>query len=205
MSATIQDLQTHIGQLATIVNQLQQQGSGNIPAQPILNPKRNVSAFTLRSGQELPNSIDVGAKIDDIAKTDSTPKQRPLPILFRSILVQKVKLDFDLLETFRRVEVNIPLLDAIKQIPKYAKFLKDLFTREKKLKENKPVKMGRNVSTLIQNKTVATIAPSTLPQKCKDPDTFTVRCTIGDFTFTDAMLDLRVSINVMPISVYLTG
>ena len=44
------------------------------------------------------------------------------------------------------MEVNIPLLDAIKQIPKYAKFLKDLFTREKKLKENKPVKMGRKLS-----------------------------------------------------------
>ncbi|RDY09886.1 hypothetical protein CR513_05675, partial [Mucuna pruriens] len=27
---------------------------------------------------------------------------------------------------FRKVEINIPLLDAIKQIPKYAKFLKEL-------------------------------------------------------------------------------
>jgi len=39
VSDTIQDPQTQIGQLATIVNQLQKQGSGNIPAQPIINPK----------------------------------------------------------------------------------------------------------------------------------------------------------------------
>ena len=42
MSATIKNLQTHIGQLATTVNQMQQQGSGNIPAQTIINPKGNV-------------------------------------------------------------------------------------------------------------------------------------------------------------------
>lgn len=36
----------------------------------------------------------------------------------------EVDKDRELLETFRKVEVNIPLLDTIKQIPKYAKFLK---------------------------------------------------------------------------------
>ncbi|MFG1554817.1 retropepsin-like aspartic protease, partial [Staphylococcus aureus] len=53
--------------------------------------------------------------------------------------------------------------------------------------------MGRNVSALIQ--------PS-LPQKCKDPGTFTIPCTIGNSTFGDALLDLGASINVMPSSVY---
>ena len=58
--------------------------------------------------------------------------------------------------------------------------------------------MGRNVSTLIQSKIVATIAPSSLPLKCKDLNIF----TIGDYTFTDAMLDLGALINVMPTSFY---
>ena len=64
------------------------------------------------------------------------------------------------------------------------------------------MKMGRNVSTLIQGKSVAAIPPSTLPQKCKDSSTFTVLCTIGDFTFIDAMLNLGASINVMSTLVY---
>ena len=72
VSATIQDLQTQIGQLATTVNQLQQQGPGNIPAQPIINPKGNMSAITLRSGRKLPKPTNVGSKIDDSAEIDSS-------------------------------------------------------------------------------------------------------------------------------------
>ena len=180
---------------------MQQQGSNNILAQPIINLEGNVSVITLRSDRELPNPTDVGAKIDDSAKTNSAPKQIPLPFPSRSIPAKKVELDSDL-ETFRRVEVNIPLLDATKKIPKYAKFLKNWCTHKRKLKGNEQVKMGKNVSALIQSKHVAAIPPSTLPQKCKDPGTFIVPCTIGDYTFTDAILDLGASINVMPTSVY---
>jgi len=53
---------------------LQQQGSGNILAQPIINPKGNVSAITLRIGRELPKPTNVGAQIDDSAKIDYAPK-----------------------------------------------------------------------------------------------------------------------------------
>ena len=31
----------------------------------------------------------------------------------------------EILEVFKEVKINIPLLDAIKQIPSYSKFLKD--------------------------------------------------------------------------------
>ena len=70
------------------------------------------------------------------------------------------------------------------------------------MKGNEQVKMGRNVYALIQSKIGVATTPSTLPQKCKDPGTFTISCIIGDFTFIDVMLDLGASINVMPTSVY---
>ena len=59
--------------------------------------------------------------------------------------------DKEILDAFRKVAVNIPLLDAIKQIPKYAKFLKDLCTNRRKVKvnENDRVGLGRNVSAFI--------------------------------------------------------
>jgi len=104
--------------------------------------------------------------------------------------------DKEILKTFRKVEVNIPVLDVIKQIPRYAKFLKDLCTHKRRLKGNKKVNMGRNVSALIE-KSVAAI-----PEKCKDPDTFTIPCIIGNNRFENAMLDLGASINVMPLSVF---
>ena len=67
----------------------------------------------------------------------------------------------EILETFRIVEVNIPLLDEIKQIPRYAKFLKELCTNKQKLKGSERISMCRNVSALI-GKSVPQI-----PQKCK--------------------------------------
>ncbi|XP_023746053.2 uncharacterized protein LOC111894203 [Lactuca sativa] len=99
----------------------------------------------------------------------------------------------EILDTFRKVEVNIPLLDAIKQIPRYTKFLKELCTNKRKLKGNEKISMNENASAVLQRK---------LPPKCKDPGMFTVPCKIGDVTFSSAMLDLGSSINVMSYSVY---
>ncbi|XP_047150751.1 uncharacterized protein LOC124822751, partial [Vigna umbellata] len=52
---------------------------------------------------------------------------------------------------------------TIKQIPKYAKFLKELCTHKRKMKGNERISMRRNVSPLI-GKSVPHI-----PEKCKDP------------------------------------
>ncbi|KAL0298941.1 UNVERIFIED_CONTAM: hypothetical protein Sradi_6553900 [Sesamum radiatum] len=49
---------------------------------------------------------------------------------------KKEEEETEIFETFCKVEVNIPLLDAIKQIPRYAKFLKELCTNKGKLKGN---------------------------------------------------------------------
>jgi len=35
---------------------------------------------------------------------------------------RKVNHNFEILETFKYVRINIPLLDAIKQVPSYANF-----------------------------------------------------------------------------------
>jgi len=102
----------------------------------------------------------------------------------------------EILETFRKVEVNIPLLDAIKQIPIYAKFLKELCTHKRKFKGNERISMGRNVSALI-GKSVPHIL-----EKCKDPGTFCIPCIIGNSKFKNAMLDLGASVSVMPRSIF---
>ena len=80
----------------------------------------------------------------------------------------------EILETFTKADVNIPLLDAIKQIPRYAKFLKQLWTNKRKLKGSERISMGRNVSALI-GKYVPQI-----PEKCKDLVTFSIPCIIGN-------------------------
>ncbi|XP_050150507.1 uncharacterized protein LOC126625458, partial [Malus sylvestris] len=90
-------------------------------------------------------------------------------------------------------QVNIPLLDAIKQVPRYAKFLKELCTTRRRISNKEVVQVSENVSAVLQRK---------LPPKCKDPGSFTIPCVIGNTKFEQCMLDLGASINVMPYSIY---
>ena len=55
----------------------------------------------------------------------------------------------EILEVLRQVKVNIPLLDMIKQVPTYAKFLKDLCTIKRGLNVNKKVFLIEQVSVII--------------------------------------------------------
>ena len=51
------------------------------------------------------------------------------------------------MDTFRKVQVNIPFLDAIKQVPRYAKFLKELCTNMCNLKGDEKVRVGEKKTT----------------------------------------------------------
>lgn len=53
-----------------------------------------------------------------------------------------------ILETFRKVQVSIPLLDDIKQVPKYTKFLKELYTSNHKHKGNEVASVAENMRTM---------------------------------------------------------
>ncbi|KAL7595848.1 uncharacterized protein LOC111904378 [Lactuca sativa] len=137
---------------------------------------------------------------DTIMPTNDQPdssnkniKPLVIPPPFPSWLAPSKKLEEEkeFLETFLEVQINISLLDAIKQILRYAKFLKDLCTNKRKFKANEKIQVNANVSAVIQNK---------LPPKCKDLGMFAIPCTIGDFHVESAMIDLGASINVTPYS-----
>ena len=91
------------------------------------------------------------------------------------------------------MKVNIPLLDIIKQVPAYAKFLKDLCTIKKGLGIEKKAFLTEHVSAIIQSK---------YPVKYKDPGSPTISVTIGGNCIDKSLLDLGASVNLMPYSVY---
>ncbi|RDX90597.1 hypothetical protein CR513_27524, partial [Mucuna pruriens] len=122
-------------------------------------------------------------------KANSSAKVVSLPFPTRTVPTRKSETDEELLKMFQRVEINIPLLDAIKQILKYVKFLKELCMHKRK-KMKGGVEMGGVVSKLIKSKEVAALMQQAMPKKCRDPIIFSIPCTIGDCTFVDAMLDL---------------
>ncbi|XP_023730619.2 uncharacterized protein LOC111878342 [Lactuca sativa] len=117
----------------------------------------------------------------------------PPPFPSRLAFSKKIEEENKLFETFRKVQINIPLLNDIKKIPSYAKFLKDLCTKKRKFKANEKIQVNASVYAVIQKK---------LPPKCKDPRIFSIPFTIGDLHVESAMLDLGASINVMPYSVF---
>ncbi|RDX82308.1 hypothetical protein CR513_36915, partial [Mucuna pruriens] len=177
MITTIQDLKTQIGQLAnTLV------GSSNLPSQTIPNLRGNASVVTLRSGKELPQPTL--QQLPRPTEADAEPNAD-----------SKLESDEELLKMFPKVEINIPLLDTIKQIPKYAKFFKELCVQKRK-------KIKGSMEALTRNEEFTAGAQQALPKKCQDPGISFVPCTIGDCTFADAMLDLGASIDVMPTSIY---
>ncbi|CAN6580951.1 unnamed protein product [Malus baccata var. baccata] len=109
-------------------------------------------------GPNLSNSANKGKNVSNSLPTNVFPSNVPFPSRFMQ--TKKEDAEKDILETFRKVQVNIPLLDAIKQVLRYAKFLKELCTTRKRMSTKEVVKVGENVSAILQRK---------LPPKCKDP------------------------------------
>ena len=75
----------------------------------------------------------------------------------------------------------MPLLDAIQQVPSYAKFLKDMCTKKRKTNVPKKVFLATNISELLSG---------LIPVKYKDPGSPTIACTIGQAEISHALLDL---------------
>ena len=96
------------------------------------------------------------------------------------------------LEIFRKIEINIPSIEAINQMLNYAKFLKKILIKKKKIAEEGIVNLIATCSAVIQR---------SLPAKMKDPGSFTIPCSIGKYEFKKALCDSSASINLMPLSV----
>ena len=160
----------------------------------------------LRSGKEIDKSAPLITK-----KSKETPveeendeteslgldgiEQCPIPPPFPQALKLPRKLDttYEILEHLHQVKINFPLLHVIKQVPTYAKVIKDLCTIKRKHHVKKTAFLTEQVSVVIQHKT---------PPKYKNPGCPTISCTIGDYIMEHALLDLGTSVILIPFSVY---
>ena len=160
IAQTFDNLQYSISRLT---NQQQVQEKGKFPSQTQPNPggvhelssssekpprMDEVKAIiTLMSGKEVEQLVPKPAKegIEEteaepeksVIKADAVKKSAPPP--FSQTLKRKKKAinQAEILKNLRQVKVNILLLDMIKQVPTYAKFLKDLCTVKRGLNVDK--------------------------------------------------------------------
>ena len=77
-------------------------------------------------------------------------------------------------------------------MPNYAKFMKEILCKKKKI-------AGEGIVNLIA--TCSAVIQRSLPTKMKDPSSFTIPRSIGNYEFKKALCDLGASINLMPLSV----
>ena len=134
VETTLKQVQERQTATDAIVNNLQAQMQNRLPSQPYPNPKENVSAMTLRSGKELKEPRksrevepelevkEVESELDkdsnlttkEIGKKEREPfKPIPLPSRFRSPTSKVNEANQEILETFRKVEINIPSLMSL--------------------------------------------------------------------------------------------
>ena len=106
---------------------------------------------------------------------------------------KKKNKDSHIFEVLKQVKVNIPFLGLIKQVPTYAKFLKDLCTVKRSLNIDKKTLLTEQVSAIIENKIL---------MQHKDPGFPTILVIIGETHIEKALLDLGASVNILPYSVY---
>ena len=196
---------------------LEVQERGRFPSQTLPNPKGihevgssknsgmdEVKAIiTLRSGKEvdkpMPKPVEESRQGEELhsehilLKEDSMKYSIPPPFPQALRGKKKASQQAGILEVLRQVKVNIPLLDIIKQVPVYAKFLKDLCTIKKGLGIEKKAFLTEQVSAIIQSKN---------PVKYKDPGSPTISVNIGGNCIDKSLLDLGASVNLLPYSMY---
>ncbi|XP_072071922.1 uncharacterized protein [Arachis hypogaea] len=131
----------------------------------------------------------------EVSRDEQVLEEVAQPIPFSKLArktKKRVELDPKMVEMFKKVEVIIPLFDSIHQVPKYAKFLKNLCINKDKIHELETILLGSSISTLM----------GAIPEKCGDPGPCLVSCTIDGVQFIDCMCDLGACISIMPLSVY---
>ena len=205
--------------ISSLTNQQQVQEKGRSPSQTLPNPRGvhelsyasetaqkmdEVQAIiTLRSGKEIEQLVPKPAgktrEKEEVEpehvfiKEDSMKESMPPPFPQALRGKKKASKQEGILEVLRQVKVNIPLLDMIKQVPTYAKFLKDLCTVKKGLGINKKAFLTEQVSSIIQCKTLV---------KYKDQGSPTISVNIGGTCIDKVLLDLGASVNLLPYSMY---
>nr|XP_009760415.1 PREDICTED: uncharacterized protein LOC104212757 [Nicotiana sylvestris] len=183
---------------------------GALPSDIEPNPKAQVNAVTLRNGRALeevpkkkkntdhPEGELAPKPVEGNEKDDKGPKPvietRPPPPFPQRLQKQKNDAKYKkFLDILSQVSVNLPLVEILQEVPKYARFLRDIVANKRRHAEFETVALTEECSARVQSK---------LPPKLKDPGSFTIPLSLGKQEVGRALCDLGASINLMPSSLF---
>ncbi|XP_019238790.1 PREDICTED: uncharacterized protein LOC109218850 [Nicotiana attenuata] len=216
LATTVRNLERQMGQLASAQNT---RPAGALPSDTEANPTAAVNAVSLRNGKQLEEVLSKKRKqmtinemptvvesTSDKAKEPENPAgeavaeqsphlvARPPPPFPQRLQKLRDNATYKkFLDILKQVQINILLVDILQEVPKYAKYIKDIMANKRRLTEFETVALTEECSSRIQGK---------LPQKLKDPGSFTIQITIGKHVIGRALCDLGASINLMSLSIF---
>ncbi|XP_049356739.1 uncharacterized protein LOC125821364 [Solanum verrucosum] len=180
---------------------MNQRKNGSLPSDTIQNSKKDghCMAIATRSGKVLSDLISAGTKYEQVLEQASREEDKNIhiprsPPPFPQRLKKKAedKKFTKFITMLKQLSVNIPLVEALEQMPGYAKFMKDLVIKKRAV--------SHDFSNDVHH--CSAIATRSLVHKKEDPGAFTIPCTIGSIKFAKALCDLGASINLMPLAIY---
>ncbi|KAL5542654.1 hypothetical protein UlMin_010364 [Ulmus minor] len=191
-AASLRNLENQVGQLA---NELKNRPPGTLPSNtesPKRDGKEHCKAITLRGGKtlEVPEINEKNPKELVSRQEEENNEQGNVEKESREA---ENSGENSGKSGANALHINIPLVEALEQMPNYVKFMKDMLTKKRRFGEFENVALTRECSAVLQNK---------LPLKLKDPGSFTIPCSIGNQYFGKALCDLGASINLMPMSIF---
>ncbi|XP_076958958.1 uncharacterized protein LOC143634874 [Bidens hawaiensis] len=153
--ASMQTIENQVGQISQLFSVRQQ---GSLRCNTERNPNAEAKSITLRSGRTtipVDASVSTPKPIADEIKTGtpgevhsrldpastaqiSEPVRTYVPPIPYPGRLKKQKMEEQhgkFLELFKQLHINLTFLDALKELPKYAKFLKEVLSNKKKLEE----------------------------------------------------------------------
>ena len=210
-NASLKNLETQIGHLALT---LQNQIKDAFPSDTKKNPK-DCMAVQLRSGKELEKeksekecnkgegSLENAESLEKERKNEKQEEgernekkgQNSMTAVQFPQRLQKSKIEEQFarfLKTLQKLEISMPFTEVVTQMPLYVKFLKEILSKKRRIAEEGVVNLTTTCSAVIKK---------ILPEKMKDPGSFTIPCVIGEFEFQKALCDSGASINLMSLSV----
>ncbi|XP_062103125.1 uncharacterized protein LOC133814145 [Humulus lupulus] len=207
-AASLRNLEMQLGQLA---NDLKNRPQGSLPSDTE-NPRRDGKEHCKEiRGSGEPTSIQTEGEssrkpakevtetgpVDTASGQQSVPVKsapKPPPPFPQRFHKQQQDGQFrKFLDVLKQLHINIPLVEALEQMPNYVKFLKDILTKKRRLGEFETVALTEGCSAMLKSK---------IPPKLKDPGSFTIPCSIGGRDVGRALCDLGASINLMPMSIF---
>nr|GEY51454.1 DNA-directed DNA polymerase [Tanacetum cinerariifolium] len=209
MIASDAKFQLLVNQMTKIEKALNERPQGALPSNTIPNPKEDIKVITTRSGITLAGpsvpppdpSFSSSKEVERDPETTmdqvhiSSPKSttRVPSLVVQPSLASKPN------EIPERNPHQPPIpypssfAEALAQMPKYVRMLKDLLTNKEKLLELDNTPLNENYSAVLLKK---------LPEKLGDPRKFLNPCDFSELEECMVLPDLGVSINLMPLSVF---